>query len=215
MTQFEPQNNPKLPMQQQEAKSVPNFAGMMSAGNNIEQAARAVAAHRGGYSTGGGGDYGAGPGGSAVRMGPLEVLSDTQGVDFGPYLSRVVDAVRREWYTLIPEAARPPLLKRGRVAIEFAILKDGTIAGIKYSGDGHSGDISLDRAAWGGITGVRPSLPCPPSITRLTWHSASASTTTRKGRDRVRRPLAIRSWQLAKARKDGAYGRALASQTRN
>lgn len=161
MTQFEPQNNPKLPMQQQEAKSVPNFAGMMSAGNNIEQAARAVAAHRGGYSTGGGGDYGAGPGGSAVRMGPLEVLSDTQGVDFGPYLSRVVDAVRREWYTLIPEAARPPLLKRGRVAIEFAILKDGTIAGIKYSGDGHSGDISLDRAAWGGITGASPFAPLP------------------------------------------------------
>jgi len=160
MAQFEPQNNPKLPMQQ-EAKNVPNFAGMMSAGNNIEQAARAVAAHRGGYSTGGGGDWGAGPGGSAVRMGALEVLSDTQGVDFGPYLSRVVDAVRREWYTLIPEAARPPLLKRGKVAIEFAILKDGTIAGIRYSSGGNSGDISLDRAAWGGITGASPFAPLP------------------------------------------------------
>ncbi len=163
MSQFEPQPNPRLPMpQQQEAKSVPNFAGMMSAGNSIEQAARAVATHRGGYGGGGGGgDNGIGPGGSAVRMGQVDVLSDTEGVDFGPYLSRVVDAVRREWYTLIPEAARPPLLKRGRVAIEFAILRDGSIAGIKYSSGGNSGDISLDRAAWGGITGASPFAPLP------------------------------------------------------
>ncbi len=79
----------------------------------------------GGTYGGGGGDYGAGPGGRARTLGNLEVLSDTQGVDFGPYLSRVVDAVRRNWYTLIPEAARAPLLKRGKVAIEFAILPDG------------------------------------------------------------------------------------------
>src|SRR5664279_5994152 len=78
----------------------------------------------------------------------LEVLSDTQGVDFGPYLSRVVEAVRRNWYTIIPEAARAPLLKRGKVAIEFAILPDGRVAGMKITGV--SGDVSLDRAAWGG-----------------------------------------------------------------
>ena len=54
----------------------------------------------------GGGDYGVGP--AARRgLGNLEVLSDTQGVDFGPYLSRVLDAVRRNWYNLIPEEARP------------------------------------------------------------------------------------------------------------
>jgi outer membrane biosynthesis protein TonB len=162
IAQSDLQPNPRLPVPQQEAKNVPNFAGMMSAGNSVEQAARAVATHRGGYGGGGGGgDNGIGPGGSAVRMGQVDVLSDTEGVDFGPYLSRVVDAVRREWYTLIPEAARPPLLKRGRVAIEFAILRDGSIAGIKYSSAGNSGDISLDRAAWGGITGASPFAPLP------------------------------------------------------
>ena len=61
---------------------------MMSAGQSIEQAARAVAAGRTGGSSGTGGFYGAGPGGSALKMGPVEVLSDTQGVDFGPYLNR-------------------------------------------------------------------------------------------------------------------------------
>ncbi len=37
--------------------------------------------------------------------GPL-ILSDTRGVDFGPYLARVVFAVRRNWYSVIPESAR-------------------------------------------------------------------------------------------------------------
>ena len=95
----------------------------------------------------------------ARALGNLEVLSDTQGVDLGPYLSRVLDAVRRNWYILIPEEARAPLMKKGRVSIEFAILKDGTIAGMRIMGP--SGDVSLDRAAWGGITASVPFAPLP------------------------------------------------------
>jgi TonB family protein len=155
-----PQANPRLPMPDQGGSKV-DFAQMMkSPGDLTAQAARAVAEHRGGGSYGGGGgDYGAGPGGRARTLGNLEVLSDTQGVDFGPYLDRVVDAVRRNWYTLIPEAARAPLLKRGKVAIEFAILPDGKVAGMKITGV--SGDVSLDRAAWGGITASNPFAPLP------------------------------------------------------
>ncbi len=157
-----PQQSPKLPVPDQNGKQI-DFAQMMkSPGDLTRQAANAVAEHRGGGSYGGGGsggDYGAGPGGKARTLGNLEVLSDTQGVDFGPYLSRVVDAVRRNWYTLIPEAARAPLLKRGKVAIEFAILPDGRVAGMKITGV--SGDVSLDRAAWGGITASNPFAPLP------------------------------------------------------
>ncbi|MGA2372754.1 MAG: TonB family protein [Candidatus Korobacteraceae bacterium] len=156
-----PQDNPRLPQQQQGAPKFPgNLAGVMSPGSSIEQAARAVASRRGSGSYGGGGDYGAGPGGTAARaQGNLEVLSDTQGVDFGPYLSRVLDAVRRNWYNIIPEEARPPLLKRGKVSIEFVILPDGKIAGMTLRGP--SGDVALDRAAWGGITASVPFAPLP------------------------------------------------------
>jgi TonB family protein len=157
-----PQTNPKLPVQDQNSGKQVDFAKMMqSPGDLTAQAARAVAEHRGsgGSYGGGGGDYGAGPGGKARTLGNLEVLSDTQGVDFGPYLSRVVDAVRRNWYTLIPEAARAPLLKRGKVAIEFAIMPDGRVQGMKLTGE--SGDVSLDRAAWGGITASNPFAPLP------------------------------------------------------
>ena len=93
---------------QQPAK--PNFsAGNLSAGSAIAQAARAAAANRGGYGGDTGGDYGLGQGREAAKaVGNLDVLSDTMGVDFGPYLSRVLHDVKQNWYTLIPEAARAP-----------------------------------------------------------------------------------------------------------
>ncbi len=132
---------------------------MSSPGGAVAEAARAVAAGRTGGSSGVGGFYGAGPGGSALKMGPAEVLSDTQGVDFGPYLSRVLDAVRQNWYTLIPEEARPPLLKKGKLSIEFVILPNGKVAGMTLRSP--SGDVALDRAAWGGITASVPFAPLP------------------------------------------------------
>ena len=81
------------------------------------------------------------------------------GVDFGPYLSRIVAVVRMNWYNLIPEEARPPMLKKGKVAIEFSILPDGKVVGMRLIGE--SGDIALDRAAWGGITSSNPFSPLP------------------------------------------------------
>jgi len=143
--------------------NVPNvFArAPLSAGSAIEQAARESAARRASGMGGSGGDFGAGLGGGRGTsvQGNLEILSDTMGVDFGPYLERVLHDVRLNWYNLIPDVARAPLLKRGKVAIEFAILKDGSVAGMKL--DGPSGDISLDRAAWGGITASNPFPPLP------------------------------------------------------
>ena len=132
------------------------FKVPMSAGANISEAARATT--RGGGVGGGGADIGFG-GGGAGRVGNIDILSDTQGVDFGPYLSRVLQAVRGNWYNLIPEEARSPLLKRGQVKIQFVITKDGKVAGMQLIGP--SGDIALDRAAWGGITASNPFPPLP------------------------------------------------------
>jgi TonB family protein len=134
---------------------------MSSPGSAVQDATRAIAAGRmgGGGTYGGGGDYGVGPGGSAKVRGNLEVLSDTQGVDFGPYLERVLQTVRMNWYNIIPEEARPPLMKKGKVAIEFAITPDGKVAGMILRGP--SGDVALDRAAWGGITASAPFAPLP------------------------------------------------------
>jgi TonB family protein len=135
----------------------------LSAGSAIEQAARAALANRGAGYGGEGGDYGLGQGRQSTKaIGELDVLSDTMGVDFGPYLSRVLHDVRQNWYNLIPEVARAPIMKRGKVSIEFAILKDGKVAGLRYVSS--SGDVALDRAAYGGITGSNPFPPLPPEF---------------------------------------------------
>jgi TonB family protein len=149
------------------------FGGGLSAGTAIEQAARAAARGGTGGPRGSGGDYGLGPGASQGRVrSDIDVISDTMGVDFGPYLARLLQSVRTNWYNLIPEVARAPLMKSGKVTIEFAILKDGSVAGMKVTGP--SGDVSLDRAAWGGITASNPFPPLPPEFRgdylRLRFH---------------------------------------------
>jgi TonB family protein len=114
------------------------------------------------------------PPSATASDGPVEVLSDTMGVDFGPYLKQVKDNIRRNWYDLIPESARPPIMKRGKVTIEFAIRKDGRIAGMQLVGP--SGDVALDRAAYGGITSNNPFPPLPAEFMgqylalRFTFH---------------------------------------------
>lgn len=131
------------------------FGGNMSAGSAIDQAARAAAQNRGAYG-GDGGDFGLGQGRNNGTLGPMEILSDTMGVDFGPYLSRVLHDVKQHWYELIPESAS---MKKGKVVLEFAILKDGSVAGLKLVGS--SGDVALDRPAYGSITGSNPFPPLP------------------------------------------------------
>jgi TonB family protein len=97
-----------------------------------------------------------GNGAHGRQVGGLEVLSDTMGVDFGPYLQRVMHDVKQNWYNAIPESAQ---MKHGNLIIEFAITKEGKVAGMKLVAT--SGDVPLDRAAWAGIVGSDPFPPLP------------------------------------------------------
>jgi TonB family protein len=132
------------------------FGGSVSASTAVEQAARAAASNRGGYGDGGTSFTQGRQGGAASS---LDVLSDTMGVDFGPYLARVKHDVQINWYDLVPESARSPIFKQGKVAIQFAILKDGRVSAMQLAGS--SNDVALDRAAWGGINGSNPFPPLP------------------------------------------------------
>jgi TonB family protein len=64
---------------------------------------------------------------------------------------------------LIPEEARPPQLSPGIVNIEFAILPNGNVEGMRIVRG--SGNTALDRAAWGGITAGNPFPPLPKQFT--------------------------------------------------
>jgi TonB family protein len=132
--------------------------------SSVEEAMKQVA--RGG---GGGivvGDLGEGIGGlgeslnapAVPRNGSnLELLSDPQGVDFRPYLIRILSTVRRNWLAVIPESAR--FGRRGNVQIQFAINKDGAVPKLVISLP--SGTESLDRAAVAGVSASNPFPPLP------------------------------------------------------
>lgn len=143
-----------------QSRPQPNFNASMTAGSAIEQAARAAAANRGRYGSGESGDYGLSRGrGGAKALDQAEILTDTMGVDFGPYLTRITQIVRQNWYSLMPPSVYPPISKQGKLSIEFVILKDGKTTGMVVHTS--SGDVALDRAAWGSITASTPFPPLP------------------------------------------------------
>jgi len=91
----------------------------------------------------------------------LELLSDPLGVDFKPYLTRILAAVRRNWYAVIPESARLGIV-RGRTAIQFIIVRQGGVSKLVIAGA--SGVEALDRAAVAGISASNPFPPLPPEF---------------------------------------------------
>lgn len=112
------------------------------------------------HASGSGGMMGPGLSQHHGADGGLQVLSDTQGVDFGPYLQKVIRETYRTWDPLIPEEVNPPILKKGQCEIIFTILPNGRLQPKGMILSGRSGDVALDRAAWGAIEGADfPALP--------------------------------------------------------
>src|SRR5271168_1482539 len=157
----QPQNNQTAQLQTPpQNRPVPNFNTSMTAGSAIQQAEQAAAESRGHYGSGQSGDYGLSQGrGGAKALDQAEILTDTMGVDFGPYLTRITQIVRQNWYTLMPPSVFAPTFKQGKLSIEFVILKDGKTTGMVVHTS--SGDVALDRAAWGSITASTPFPPLP------------------------------------------------------
>jgi len=84
-----------------------------------------------------------------LRPTGVEFLSDTQGVNFQPYMKVVLSKIDGQWKPLLPAVER---LNPGETVIRLTIRPDGTIAAMHLDESTH--DVALDRAAWGAITGV-------------------------------------------------------------
>jgi len=163
--QFESNQTAQLQAPPAQRNSVFNKygGGSMSAGSSIQQAAQAAAARR--AAGGGQGGYdGLGTPAHGRAYGNFEILSDTLGVDFFPYLQRVKLEIERHWNEVLPESVYPPILKKGKLMIQFSIMKDGSVRGMLLVAS--SGDEALDRAAWGGILGSNPLPPLPEEYVR-------------------------------------------------
>jgi outer membrane biosynthesis protein TonB len=146
---------PSAPTPAPQAPARPNFASpAASAGDMVRQAAQAP---RGGLGTD------SGPSGPVSHRGPaapgVDILSDTMGVNFNPYLQKIMREIYYTWLPLIPEEARPPLNKQGETQIRLKIMPDGSIGGMQLDDSSH--DDAINKAAWGSITGVGQFPPLP------------------------------------------------------
>lgn len=170
--QIQPQEKPKLAFENPHAQPPPTTPTQPGRGklttpnSSVNEAMRGIA--RG--SSGGGitvGDLGVGSGGigEALNMPPspgkvgsnLELLSDPMGVDFKPYLVRILANVRRNWFAIMPESAK--LGRRGKVSIQFSIDREGRVPKLVIAMS--SGAEALDRAAVAGISASNPFPPLP------------------------------------------------------
>ena len=82
------------------------------------------------------------------------ILSDTQGVNFGPWLTAVYFRVRSNWYSVIPQVYRSGL--KGVVVIVFDVRRNGSLEELEIV---RSSDFSpYDRAA---VSSLKLSEPLP------------------------------------------------------
>jgi TonB C terminal len=125
-------------------------------------------ASHGSYSTDGGIQGGSGQGGGHGGRGgaqtgnAVDILSPTEGVDFGPYIARLIAKVKQNWYTVMPESVY--LGDKGIVAITFRINRDGSFPIQNLNLDRTSGKDPLDTAALSSIRASNPFEPLPPQF---------------------------------------------------
>ena len=136
-----------------------------SAGDLIRDAARGVKpnapiAMGGGSPLPGGGG---GRGGKGSVGAGIEMLTDTQGVDFNDYLRRIYYIVKNNWYAVMPPSVS--LGDQGVVSLQFRIMRDGSVPdGMPVQVFG-SGKEPLDRAAYSSIRASNPFPPLPGQFT--------------------------------------------------
>jgi len=157
--------NPDMPVPQKDGLILPKTPN--SAGGLIRDASRAVkpnapAPTGGGIPVvGGTGRVGRGGAGGSVGGG-IQMLTDTEGVDFNDYFRRIYYIVYNNWMAVMPPSVS--LGEQGKLALHVKIMRDGSVPEVEpvllYS----SGKEPLDRAAISSIRSSNPFPPLPPQF---------------------------------------------------
>jgi len=69
-------------------------------------------------------------------------------------MNLILNRIRINWYSLIPEVARPPFNRKGRVVLVFTITENGNVEDLQVVAN--SGLDPLDRASVGSIYASNP-----------------------------------------------------------
>jgi TonB family protein len=152
-----PISEPK-PILENIGPSVPNSAP----DNPVIRMPQVSVAEAGKSAGGPGGGLGSeGAPGQPTSLGEMQLLSDPQGVDFKPYLTQVLATVRRNWFAVLPPAARTG--RQGLVLVQFIIDRRGYVPKLVIAAP--SGTSSFDRAAVAAVSASYPFRPLPAEYT--------------------------------------------------
>jgi TonB family protein len=84
----------------------------------------------------------------------MRILSDTNGVDFNPYLRELHVSVKKHWFAVMPQSVQ--LGEQGITGVEFNVLQDGSVPKDSLKLVSGSGKASLDDAS---LDAVRKAAP--------------------------------------------------------
>ena len=153
--------NPDMPVPEK-GLILPKTGG--SAGDLIRDAARGTKPNApvpigggGGVRSGGGGHGGKGSHGAGIEM-----LTDTEGVDFNDYFRRIYYIVKGNWEAVMPPSVE--LGEQGVVSLHVKIMRDGSVPDPEPLMLYGSGKEPLDRAAVSSIRASNPFPPLPPQF---------------------------------------------------
>jgi TonB family protein len=114
--------------------------------------------YSGGATIPGGNGRGGGGRGPGAGTG-MQILTDTQGVNFDSYMRRLHDIVLKNWSAVLPESYY--MGDKGIVVITFHIDRDGSIHVTEPVLERTSGKEALDRAVFAAIRSSVPFEPLP------------------------------------------------------
>lgn len=160
---------PKVPLKLEAPQQQPSDHSLVlpknSLGRSLQDSIREAAKMNAPGATGGqfpGGGVPVQGGGQGAGMGPIEMLTPTEGVDFNEYLHRVYITVDRNWRAVMPESVF--LGDKGVVSLQFRIMRNGSVPVDEPVRVHASGKEPLDRAAISSIRTSNPFEPLPPAF---------------------------------------------------
>jgi TonB family protein len=96
--------------------------------------------------------------------GGIEMLTDTEGVDFNSYLRDVYLSIKKRWFANMPASVQ--IGQQGTNTVEFRILQDGTVPKDSIKLTVRSEKSDLDAASVAGIREAAPLGHLPEKFTK-------------------------------------------------
>ncbi len=116
-----------------------------------------------------------------VQISGVELLSDTHGLDFGPYIKVLMTSLKASWNEVLAQHTVSPSDLKGSLTVRFTIKPDGSVSTMHLY---PSGNVAFDRTAWQSLTQSAPFQPLPKAFTGSELELQVHFNTARKAADK-------------------------------